>query len=185
MEIIESKNGNYYVRDQSAISDFTYYQRVKLAEKFGKHNITKDGFVTFPNKCDCEQFADRLEIIARIPSDLKEFLKNWGAYFLFCYNLDGGDPSTIATAFVWGSTPEGNKYWYNLSKSYNENQLQNTGTDRSRDNRSERNQLRCGGDIVESSTRYSSYEARARKSKNALRGHKVYLSSRRGCIHCS
>lgn len=183
MEIIESKNGNYYVKDQSAISDFAIYQRVRLAEKFGKHNITKGGFVTFPNKCDCKQFADCLELIAKIPSDLKEFLKNCGAYFLFCYNLNGGDPSTIATAFVWGSTPEGNKYWSNLNKSYNENQLQNTETDRSRDNRSEGNRLRGGGDIVESSTRYSGYEARARKSKNALRSHKVYLSSRCGCVH--
>ena len=183
MEIVKSQNDNYYVKDQSAISDFTYYQKARLAEKYGRSNITQKGFVTFPNKCDCEQFADCLELIARIPSDLKEFLKNWGAYFPFCYNLNGGDPSTISTAFVWGSTSQGNTYWSNLSKKYDENQLQNTGTDRSRDNRSERNRLRSGGDIVESSTRYSGYEARARKSKNAFRSHKVYLSSRCGCVH--
>ena len=64
-----------------------------------------------------------------------------------------------------------------------ENQLQNKDIDRPGDNRSERNRIRCRGDIVEPSTRYSGYQARARKRKNAFGSHKVYLSSRCGCVH--
>ena len=182
MEIVKSQNNNYYVKDQSAISDFAIYQRVKLAEKFGKHNITKDGFVTFPNKCDCKQFADRLEIIARIPSDLKEFLKNWGAYFLFCYNLNGGDPSAIATAFIWGSTPEGNKYWFNLSKKYDENKLQNTGTDRSRDNRSEGDRVCCKGNKSGFRLSYTQHRKTIDFQKRKVGDFKVNLSSRHSIL---
>lgn len=183
MEIVKSQNDNYYVKDQSAISDFAIYQRVKLAEKFGKHNITKGGFVTFPNKCDCEQFADCLELIAKIPSDLKEFLKNCGAYFSFCYNLNGGgDPSAIATAFVWRSTPEGSKYWSNLSKSYNENQLQNTGVDRSRDNRSEGNRVCCKGNKSGFRLSYTQHRKTIDFQKRKVGDFKVNLSSRHSIL---
>lgn len=178
MEIVKSQNDNYYVKDQSAISDFTCYQKVKLAEKFGKHNMTKDGFITFPNKCDCEQFADCLELIAKIPSDLKEFLKNQGAYFPFCYNLDGGDPSQIYSAFVWESTPEGNKYWSNLSKKYDENQLQNTGIDRSRDNRSEGDRVCCKGNESGFRLSYTQHRKTIDFQKRKVGDFKVHLSSR-------
>lgn len=92
---------------------------------------------------------------------------------------------TLSGSFVWINTTQGQDYWQKISCKIHEyeNQLQNTGIDRSRDNRSERNRLRGGGDIVEPSTRYSGYQARARKRKNAFGSHKVYLSSRCGCVH--
>lgn len=92
---------------------------------------------------------------------------------------------TLSGSFIWDNTTQGSDYWEKINKRIieYENQLQNKNIDRSRNDRSEGDRLRCGGDIVESSTRYSGYQARARKSKNALRSHKVYLSSRRGCVH--
>ena len=182
MEIVKSQNDNYYVKDQSVISDLTHYQKARLAEKYGRSNITQKGFITFTNKCDCEQFADCLELIAKIPSDLKEFLKSQGAYFPFCYNLNGGDPSCICTAFVWGSTPEGNKYWSNLNKSYNENQLQNTGVDRSRDNRSEGDRVCCKGNKSGFRLSYTQHRKTIDFQKRKVGDFKVNLSSRHSIL---
>ena len=171
MVIVESQNGNYYVKDQSAISDFTHYQKAKLAEKYGKYDIKTNGFIIFPNKCDCEQFANCLELITMIPSDLKEFLKNFEAYFPYCYNLNGGDPSCIHSAFVWRSTPEGHKYWSNLNKKYDENRLQESQIDRPREDRSEGNRICCKGN--ESRYRFS-FTRRRKAVKCSKRGTRNY-----------
>ena len=92
---------------------------------------------------------------------------------------------TLSGSFVWVSTKQGQEYWEEISNKIHEyeNQLQNKDIDRPGDNRSERNRIRCRGDIVEPSTRYSGYQARARKRKNAFGRSKVYLSTRRGCVH--
>lgn len=92
---------------------------------------------------------------------------------------------TLSGSFVWVSTKQGQEYWEEISNKIHkyENQLQNKNIDRSGDNRSEGDRVCCRGNEPESSARHSSYEARARKRKNAFGSHKVYLSSRCGCVH--
>lgn len=92
---------------------------------------------------------------------------------------------TLSGSFMWETTPQRADYWIKINKKIikYENQLQNKNIDRSRNDRSEGDQLCCRGDESESSARHCSYQARARKRKNAFGSHKVYLSSRCGCVH--
>lgn len=94
---------------------------------------------------------------------------------------------TISGSFVWTDTSQGQDYWQNIDKKIieYENQLQNKNIDRSRNDRSEGDRICSRGDESESSARHCSYEARARKRKNEIGSHKVYLSSRCGCVHRS
>lgn len=93
----------------------------------------------------------------------------------------------LSGSFIWISTKQGQEYWEEISNKIHkyENQLQNKNIDRSGNDRSEGDRICCRGDESESSARHSSYEARARKRKNAFGSHKVYLSSRCGCVHRS
>ena len=184
MEIVKSSANRWYVKDyDKVVSDIPHTIVNMIANQCGRYSLTKSSYITFDNESDCKLFGDIVDRINNIPKELKTFLKKEKVYELFVLNFPKGSGETLTNAFLWETSNEGHEYWFNLNKKYNENQLQNKDIDRSRDNRSERNRLRCGGDIVESSTRYSGYEARARKSKNALRSHKVYLSSRCGCVH--
>ena len=184
MKIVKSSANRWYVKDyDKVVIDISPTVIETLAYNCGPYSVNKSGFITFESESDCRQFGDIVDRINNIPKELKTFLKKESVYELFILNFNKGYGETLTNAFLWDTSNEGHEFWFNLNKKYNENQLQNKDIDRSRDNRSEGNRLRCGGDIVESSTRYSGYEARARKSKNALRSHKVYLSSRCGCVH--
>lgn len=184
MEIVKSSANRWYVKDYNkVVIDISPSIIETLAYICGLHSVNKSGFITFESESDCKQFRDIIERINNIPKKLKAFLKEEKAYDLFVLNFNKGHGETLTNAFLWSASNEGHEFWSNLNKKYNENKLQNTGIDRSRDNRSEGNRLRSGGDIVEPSARYSGYKARARKSKNAFRSHKVYLSSRCGCVH--
>lgn len=51
---------------------------------------------------------------------LAEFLAKEGAIYKFIRNVsnctyDYTDKISISTAFGWGGTPEGNRYWFNMA----------------------------------------------------------------------
>lgn len=194
-KIRKSGAGNFYI-ENSFYVDYQIPNPITFASKFGRLSAAK-----IPSFIDEQQFSEFLAVIESINNLSDKFIKEIrqiGCLGNFIsnlyhpiYNKDLCPTGALECAFCWSKTSEGFEYWNDiftilekLEKGENyENQLQNKTIDRSRDDRSERNRLRGGGDIVESSTRYSSYQARARKSKNALGGHKVYISTRRGCVH--
>ena len=184
MEIVKSSAGRWYVKDyDKVINDIPQLTVNKIADQCGSYRFTVSGYITFGKESDCKKFESIISRIKSIPKELKTFLKKEKAYDLFLLNFHKGCGETLTNAFVWENSNEGHEFWSNLKRKYDENKLQNETIDRSGDNRSERNRLRGGGDIVESSTRYSGYQARARKGKDALRNRKVYISTRRGCVH--
>lgn len=196
-KIRKSGAGNFYIENQFYI-DYSIPNPINFASKFGRLSAAK-----IPSFVDEQQFSEFLAVIESINNLSDDFIKEIkriGCLGNFISNLyhpiyyeDLCLTGTLECAFGWSQTPEGFEYWNDvftilekIEKDENyENRLQKQEIDRSRYARSERNRLRSGRDIVESSTRYSGYQASARKRKNALGGHKVYLSSRRGCIHRS
>lgn len=191
MEIVKSSAGRWYVKDYQAIqagNNLTDDFVESLARKCGDYNVTKRKFITFQHECDCKRFYNLFYLIDHLPVDLKLYLHQQKAFEAFINNCDPNrtfesvNPS-ILNVFSWRESNEGQDFWSNLNRKYYENKLQEAGTDRPGDNRSEGYRVCCRGNIVESSTRYSGYQARARKRKNASRGSKVYISTRRGCVH--
>lgn len=194
-KIRESSAGNFYIEKPFYV-DYQIPNPISFASKFGNLSAAK-----IPSFVDEQQFSNFLAVIESINNlsdDFIDRLKSLCCLGNFISNLhqpfyyeDLCPTGILECAFCWSKTAEGFDYWNDvftilekIEKGENyENRLQKQEIDRSGSNRSERNRLRCGGDIVESSTRYSGYQARARKSKNAFRGHKVYLSIRRGCVH--
>lgn len=195
----KSVKGNWYITTPKGFwENLNIYDPLSYAEYFGEIS-SESRIPAFPNYDDFVKYTKHLQYLARIPKlfwdklsldEIGDFI-----YYSATAPIAGRDNFTsvcsiLPNAFSWDDTSEGYDYWSNINKRFfniseNENRLQEQEIDRSGDDRSERNRLRGGGDIVESSTRYSGYQASARKRKNALGGHKVYLSSRRGCIHCS
>ena len=183
MEIVKSSAGRWYVKDYDKVTNDISYETVnKIAGQCGSHRFTVSGYITFGKESDCEKFKNIIVRISNIPKKLKTFLKKEHAYDLFVLNFPKGGGETLLNAFYWGLSNEGNDFWSNLNKKY-ENQLQNKTVDRSGDDRSEGDRLCCRRDVIEPSTGHSGYEARARKRKNAFGSSKVYLSTRRGCVH--
>lgn len=191
MEIVKSSANRWYVKDYQAIqagNNLTDDFVESLARKCGDYNVTKRKFITFQHECDCKRFYNLFYLIDHLPVDLKLFLHQQKAFEAFINNCDPNrtfesvNPS-ILNVFSWKDSNEGQDFWSNLNIKYYENKLQEAGTDRSGDNRSEGDRVCCRGNESESSTRYSGYQARARKRKNASRGSKVYISTRCGCVH--
>ena len=191
-----SVHGNFYIEEPFYV-DYQIPNPMTFASKFGNLSAAK-----IPSFVDEQQFNKFLAVIESINNLSDEFIKEIkriGCLGNFISNLYKpiihydyrSLGSILECAFCWRETVEGFEYWNDvftilekIEKGENyENRLQKQEIDRSGSNRSEGNRLRCGGDIVESSTRYSGYQARARKSKNALRSCKVYISTRRGCVH--
>lgn len=194
-----SVHGNFYI-EKPFYTDYQIPNPITFASKFGTLSAAK-----IPSFVDEQQFSDFLAVIESInnlPDEFIKEIKRIGCLGNFISNLNkpfvyygSSNLSFILQyAFYWSTTPEGFEYWNDISevleklekseKDENyENRLQKQEIDRSGSNRSEGNRLRCRGDIFESSTRYSGYQARARKSKNALRSSKVYISTRCGCVH--
>lgn len=191
MEIVKSSAGRWYVKDYQAVqagNNLTDDFVESLARKCGSCNVGKKHFITFQYECDCKRFYNLFYLIDHLPVDLKLYLHQQKAFERLINNCDPDrsyeyDNPSISNVFYWGDSNEGHNFWCNLDKKYYENQLQNAGIDRPGDNRSEGNRVCCGGDIVESSAGHSGYEARARKRKNAFGCSKVYISTRRGCVH--
>lgn len=191
MEIVKSSANRWYVKDYQAIqagNNLTDDFVESLARKCGDYNVTKRKFITFQHECDCKRFYNLFCLIDHLPVDLKLYLCQQKAFEAFINNCDPNrtfesvNPS-ILNVFSWKDSNEGQDFWSNLNTKYNENKLQNKTVDRSGDDRSEGNRLCCGGDIIESSAGHSGYQARARKRKNAFGSSKVYISTRRGCVH--
>lgn len=191
MEIVKSSAGRWYVKDYQAVqagNNLTDEYVESLARKCGSCNVGKKHFITFQRECDCERFYHLFYLIDHLPVDLKFYLHQQKVFERLINNCDPDrsydyDNLSILNVFSWASSNEGLKFWSNLNRKYYENKLQNAGIDRPGDNRSEGDRICCGGDESESSAGHSGYEARARKRKNAFGSSKVYVSSRRGCIH--
>lgn len=191
MEIVKSSAGRWYVKDYQAIqagNNLTDDFVESLARKCGDYNVTKGKFITFQHECDCKRFYNLFCLIDHLPVDLKLYLCQQKAFEAFINNCDPNrtfesvNPS-ILNVFSWMDSNEGQDFWSNLNRKYYENKLQEAGTDRSGDDRSEGDRLCCRGNELESSAGHSSYQASTRKRKNVFRGHKVYLSTRCGCVH--
>lgn len=194
-KIRKSDAGNFYIEKPFYV-DYQIPNPMTFASKFGTLSAAKT-----PSFVDEQQFSNFLAVIESINNLSDDFIKEIkriGCLGNFISNLyhpiyyeDLCLTGTLECAFGWSQTPEGFDYWNDvftilekIEKGENyENRLQKQEIDRSGSNRSEGNRLRCGGDIIESSTRYSGYQARARKGKDALRNRKVYISTRRGCVH--
>ena len=195
-KITTSSHGNFYIEKPFYV-DYDIPNPMSFASRFG--NLSNAKIPTFVEEKQFEYFLEVIRSINDLPSGFIKIAREQGFLGNFLYNLtepiQTGDilvdpysySDIVLHNIIWETSLQGHEYWsdiYNILKTLeNANKLQNKTVDRSRDDRSERNRLRGGGDIVESSTRYSGYQASARKRKNALGGHKVYLSSRRGCIH--
>lgn len=191
MEIVKSSANRWYVKDYQAIqagNNLTDDFVESLARKCGDYNVTKRKFITFQNVCDCNRFYNLFYLIDHLPVDLKLYLHQQKAFEAFINNCDPNrtfesvNPS-ILNVFRWKDSNEGHEFWSNLNRKYYENKLQEAGTDRPGDNRSEGDRVCCRGNKSESSAGHSGYQARARKRKNAFGRSKVYLSTRRGCVH--
>lgn len=194
-KIRKSSAGNFYI-EKPFYTDYQIPNPMTFASKFGNLSAAK-----IPSFVDEQQFSNFLAVIESINNLSDDFinkLKSLNCLGNFISNLhqpfyyeDLCPTGILECAFCWSKTPEGFEYWNDiftvlekLEKDENyENRLQKQEIDRSGSNRSEGNRLRCGGDIIESSTGYSGYQARARKGKDALRNRKVYISTRRGCVH--
>lgn len=197
-KIRKSGAGNFYIEKPFYV-DYQIPNPMTFASKFGTLSAAK-----IPSFVDEQQFSEFLAVIESINNlsdDFIDKLKSLCCLGNFISNLyhpfyykELCPTGILECAFGWSQTPEGFEYWNDIftvlekleksEKDENyENRLQKQEIDRSGSNRSEGNRLRCGGDIVESSTRYSGYQARARKGKDALRNRKVYISTRRGCVH--
>ena len=194
-KIRKSSAGNFYI-ENPFYTDYQIPNPMTFAYKFGNLSSAK-----IPSFVDEQQFSNFLAVIESINNLSDDFinkLKSLNCLGNFISNLhqpfyyeDLCPTGILECAFCWSKTPEGFEYWNDiftvlekLEKDENyENRLQKQEIDRSGSNRSEGNRLRCGGDIIESSTGYSGYQARARKGKDALRNRKVYISTRRGCVH--
>lgn len=198
-KITKSSAGNFYIEKPFYV-DYQIPNPINFASKFGILSTAK--IPSFVKEQQFSEFLAVIESVDHLPDDFIEAARRYGFLGNFISNLKkpivdynySRLDAILECAFCWTTTLEGFEYWDGISailrkveklkKDENyENRLQKQEIDRPRDDRSERNRLRCGGDIVESSTRYSGYQARARKSKNAFGGHKVYISTRRGCVH--
>ncbi len=200
-KIRQSSAGNFYI-EKPFYTDYQIPNPISFASKFGTLSAAK-----IPSFVDEQQFSNFLAVIESINNlsdDFIDRLKSLCCLGNFISNLhqpfyyeDLCPTGILECAFCWLKTPEGFEYWNDIftvleklekseksEKDENyENRLQKQEIDRSGNNRSEGNRLRCGGNESESSTRYSGYQARARKGKDALRNRKVYISTRRGCVH--
>lgn len=191
MEIVKSSANRWYVKDYQAIqagNNLTDDFVESLARKCGDYNVSKRNFITFQHECDCQKFYNLFYLIDHLPVDLKLYLHQQKAFERFINNCDPNksyeyDDPNILNVFYWSNSNEGHKFWSDLNTKYYENRLQEAGADRPGDNRSEGDRVCCGRDIVESSAGHSGYQARARKRKNAFGSSKVYISTRRGCVH--
>lgn len=198
-KIRKSGAGNFYIEKPFYV-DYQIPNPMTFASKFGTLSAAK-----IPSFVDEQQFSNFLAVIESINNLSDDFIKEIkriGCLGNFISNLyhpfyyeELCPTATLECAFGWSQTPEGFEYWNDIfevleklekirkkDEKY-ENRLQKQEIDRSGSNRSEGNRLRCGGNEFESSAGHSSYEARARKGKDALRSCKVYISTRRGCVH--
>lgn len=193
MEIVKSSAGRWYVKDYQAVqagNNLTDDFVESLARKCGVCIVGKNHFITFQHEFDCKRFYNLFYLIDHLPVDLKLYLHQQKAFERFINNCDPNRTfesvnPTILNVFSWRESNEGIEFWSNLNRKYYENKLQNKGIDRPGDNRSEGDRVCCGRNESESSAGHSGYEARARKRKNAFGSSKVYISTRRGCVHRS
>lgn len=194
-KIRKSSAGNFYI-EKPFYTDYQIPNPISFASKFGNLSAAK-----IPSFVDEQEFSDFLAVIESINNlsdDFIDRLKSLCCLGNFISNLhqpfyykDLCPTGILECAFRWSQTLERFEYWNDvftilekIEKGENyENRLQKQEIDRSGSNRSEGNRLCCGGNESESSAGHSSYEARARKGKDALRNRKVYISTRRGCVH--
>jgi len=200
-KIRKSGAGNFYIEKPFYV-DYQIPNPISFASKFG--NLSAAKIPSFIDEQEFSRFLEVIESINNLSDDFINKLKSLCCLGNFISNLhqpfyyeDLCPTGILECAFCWSETPEGFEYWTDiftvlekleksekLEKDENyENRLQKQEIDRSGSNRSEGNRLCCGGNESESSAGHRSYEARARKGKDALRNRKVYISTRRGCVH--
>lgn len=195
----KSVKGNWYITTPKGFwENLNIYDPLSYAEYFGEIS-SESRIPAFPNYDDFVKYTKHLQYLARIPKLFwdKLSLDEIDAFIHYSaitpiYGRDNFTTvnSILPCAFCWDETDEGFDCWKNINERFknlkdDENRLQEQEIDRSGEDRSERDRICCRGDKPQSSAGHSSYQACARKREYASRNHKVYLSSRRGCIHRS